>query len=151
MSLEAFSEVAQSLESIALPEAIDEFSLRTLTPEQLAELDKGPGRVTHPVTLERFTSADQLNNFTLYFAPEGSTAGVIYHRILCNRRFRIIYPAFWNTLQANYMTLRDSGLRSEAKQQILLHAYALMEGLVDRQDPGVLTQQGTVHTSYLWQ
>ena len=151
MSVEAYSEVAEPLESIVLPEPIQEFSLSTLTPEQLAAIDKGPGRVTNPVTLERFTSADQLNNFSLYFAPEGSAAGVIYHRIRCNRRFSIIYPDFWGALHANYTTLRDSSVRSDTKQQILLHAYALMERLVDREDPGVLNEQGIVHGRYLWQ
>jgi hypothetical protein len=142
---------AEKLDGVVLPDALPAFDLPHLTPEQLADIDKGPGRVATPVELERFADASQLNNFALYFAAEGSIAGVIYQRIRCNRRFAIIYPDFATKLRANYLVLRDSRVTSPQKERILMHAYELMAGLVDRDDPGVVDSLGRVCGRYLWQ
>jgi hypothetical protein len=142
---------AENLDGIVLPGALPAFSLPHLTPEQLAAIDKGPGRVATPVALERFADVSQLNNFALYFAAEGSIAGVIYQRIRCNRRFAIIYRDFAAALRANYLALRDSRVTSPDKERILMHAYELMTALVDRDDPGVVDSKGRVCGRYLWQ
>lgn len=142
---------AAQLDRIALPQLLPAFDLPHLTPEQLAALDKGPGRVRTPVELERFADTSQLNNFALYFAAEGSIAGVIYQRIRCNRRFAIVYPTFTAALRANYLMLRDSQVASPEKERVLLHAYELMAGLVDRDDPGVIDATGGIYRRYLWQ
>lgn len=139
------------LDDVVLPEVLVAFEVSHLTPEQLSALDDGPGRVRTPVELERFSEASQLNNFALYFADENSIAGVIYQRIRCNRRFAIVYPAFAASLKANYLLLRDSRVTSEEKERVLLHAYELMAGLVDRDDPGVTDARGFVNRRYLWQ
>lgn len=141
----------ERLDGVLLPEPLPEFTLQHLTPEQLAAIDKGPGRVHTCVALERFSEASQLNNFALFFSAEGSIAGVIYHRIRCNRRFAIVYPQFTACLRANYPELRDSRVSNPDKERILLHAYHLMERLVDRDDPGVLSDDGSVNRRYLWQ
>lgn len=142
---------AAQLDRVVLPEPIASFDLPHLTPEQLSALDKGPGRVLTPIELERFADASQLNNFALYFAAEGSIAGVIYQRIRCNRRFAIVYPEFTAALRANYLVLRDSQVTSPDKERVLLHAYELMKDLVDRDDPGVVDSAGHIYRRYLWQ
>ena len=144
-------EAAGQLDRVVLPEPLHAFTLEHLTPEQLAAIDDGPGRVHTPVGLERFSEASQLNNFALYFSAEGSIAGVIYHRIRCNRRFAIIYPDFTTFLRDNFLALRDSRVCSAARERVLLHAYGLMERLVDRDDPGVVGADGFVYRRYLWQ
>ena len=141
----------KQVDDVVLPEAITAFEVPHLTPEQLAALDEGPGRVRTPVELERFAEASQLNNFALYFADENSIAGVIYQRIRCNRRFGIVYPDFAASLRASYVMLRDSRVTSAEKERVLLHAYDLMTGLVDRDDPGVTDERGFVNRRYLWQ
>ena len=142
---------AAQLDRVVLPEPIAGFDLPHLTPEQLSALDKGPVRVLTQIELERFADASQLNNFALYFAAEGSIAGVIYQRIRCNRRFAIVYPDFTAVLRANYPVLRDSAVSNPGKERVLLHAYELMEKLVDRDDPGVVGADGLVCRRYLWQ
>jgi hypothetical protein len=139
------------LDDVVLPGAFVSFEAPHLTPAQLAALDEGPGRVRAPVELERFSEASQLNNFALYFADASSIAGVIYQRIRCNRRFAIGYPEFADFLRAHYLVLRDSRVISEEKERVLLHAYELMVGLVDRDDPGVIDDRGYVNRRYLWQ
>jgi len=143
--------VGPALDRVALPAPLEACTAAHLTIEQLAALDQGPGRVHDRVVLEPFADAAQLNNFALFFSPEGSIAGVIYHRILCNRRFEIVYPEFTAALRGNFLALRDSHVQTSAKEQALLHAYRLMEGLVDRSDPGVIDDAGRVHQRYLWQ
>ena len=139
------------LEDIVLPDALPSLDAAHLTPEQLSALAAGPGTVHSQVELERFSEASQLNNFALYFADENSIAGVIYQRIRCNRRFAIVYPDFATALRANYLVLRDSRVNSPDKERVLLHAYELMAGLVDRDDPGVTDDRGFVNRRYLWQ
>ena len=143
--------VVEPLSAIVLPPALPSFGREHLTPEQLAAIDKGPGRVKTLVELERFEDASLLNNFALYFAAEGSAAGLIYHRIRCNRRFAIVYPEFTAALRSNFQPLRDSSVRNPDKERVLLHAYELMAGMVDRDDPGVVSADGEVNRRYLWQ
>ena len=142
---------AGRLDEVVLPDAVASFDKAHLTPEQLSALASGPGTVHTQVELERFSEASQLNNFALYFADEQSIAGVIYQRIRCNRRFAIVYPEFATALRANYLVLRDSRVCSADKERVLLHAYELMAGLVDRDDPGVTDERGFVNRRYLWQ
>lgn len=140
------------LERILLPDPITEFSLSTLTPEQLRDIDDGPGRVVHPAELAQFTRHSELNNFPLYFAPAGSIAELIYARAPCNRRFQIIYPEFAQDLQNHFHVLRKGDLRvGESRQHILLHAYRLMAALVDVTDPHVTKPDGSINRYYLWQ
>jgi hypothetical protein len=139
------------LDEIVLPEPLASISAPTLSSEQLAAVEQGPGPVHTPVELERFSESAQLNNFALYFADENSIAGVIYQRIRCNRRFAIVYPKFAEALRANYAVLRDSRVTGDVKERILMHAYELMAALVDHDDPGVVDERGFVNRRYLWQ
>ena len=141
----------RQLDDVVLPKPLPAFTPDHLSDEQLDALDKGPGRVVTPVELERFTDPLDLNNFALYFSDEGSIAGVIYQRIRCNRRFAIVYPDLTEFLRANFLVLRDSGVSSADKAQVLLRAYDLMAGLVDRDDPGVVGADGRINGRYLWQ
>jgi hypothetical protein len=42
-------------------------------------------------------------------------------------------------------------VNGEEKERVLLHAYELMAGLVDRDDPGVTDADGNINRRYLWQ
>ena len=60
-------------------------------------------------------------------------------------------PVVRTVTMPTFGLLRDSRVNCPEKERILLHAYRLMEGLVDRDDPGVVDADGRINRRYLWQ
>ena len=155
------------------PKQSPEQPLASLTPDQMAALEAGPGLVTNPVASELITpdeyrSAEYrsvnnefgrrinidggLGNFSAFFAPPGTAVTDAYRATPSRQRFAIIYPTFTAQLEElvseGFTTHLDSST-GYILDPTFIEAYRLMVPLVDRSDPGVLQSDGEVSSLYL--
>lgn len=130
----------------------------SLTPEQLAALEAGPGLVTDPVADELLPAAEvlkmrdyltykTLGNFSGYFTAPESMYGYLIRQRPCRQRFAIIYPEL--TAKLELFVAMGANTASGRSTDDFIEAYDLMRTLVDRGDPHVLDDQLQVDAEFL--
>ena len=120
-----------------------------LTPEQLAELEAGPGRVVSRAELASRRELNSLGNYWLHF---GDGISAMYRETPHYKRFEIIYPELADVLLDKVHLFRtgvggtfiDLTLLEEVDQ-----TYDIMCELVDENDPYVKQTDGTVDRLFL--
>ncbi len=114
----------------------------SITPEQAAQLEAGPGAVKEPAGLpSREELRGSLNNYFLHFSSDEGFAGPIYRAQPHWKRFEITYPELAARLREAYPRLKD--------YEEIDVTYDLMRALVDKNDPGVLSDDGVVDDRFL--